>query len=51
MTEMATDAFALADDPECAMRDAIARHPVGRMGKPEDIAMWCCGSPLINRIM
>ena len=38
MTEMATDGFALADDPERAMRDAIARHPVGRMGKPEDIA-------------
>ena len=31
---MATDGFALADDPERAMRDAIARHPVGRMGKP-----------------
>ena len=38
MTEMATDGFALANDPERAMRDAIARHPVGRMGKPEDIA-------------
>jgi len=38
MTEMATDGFALADDPERAMRDAIARHPVGRMGKPDDIA-------------
>lgn len=38
MTEMATDGFALADNPERAMNDAIARHPVGRMGKPEDIA-------------
>ena len=38
MTEMATDGFALANDPDRAMRDAIARHPVGRMGKPEDIA-------------
>jgi meso-butanediol dehydrogenase/(S,S)-butanediol dehydrogenase/diacetyl reductase len=38
MTEMATDGFALANDPERAMHDAIARHPVGRMGKPEDIA-------------
>ena len=38
MTEMATDGLALANDPERAMRDAIARHPVGRMGKPEDIA-------------
>jgi meso-butanediol dehydrogenase/(S,S)-butanediol dehydrogenase/diacetyl reductase len=38
MTEMATDGFALADDPDRGMRDAIACHPVGRMGKPEDIA-------------
>jgi len=38
MTEMATDGFALADNPERAMKDAIARHPVGRMGKPDDIA-------------
>jgi putative intracellular protease/amidase len=38
MAEMATDGFALANDQECAMHDAIARHPVGRMGKPEDIA-------------
>ena len=37
-TEMATDGFALADDPDRGMRDAIACHPVGRMGKPEDIA-------------
>lgn len=38
MTEMAEDGFALARDPEAAMRDALARHPVGRFGKPEDIA-------------
>ncbi|SNT71920.1 SDR family NAD(P)-dependent oxidoreductase [Paracoccus seriniphilus] len=38
MTEMATDGFALANDPEKAMADALARHPVGRFGKPEDIA-------------
>lgn len=38
MTEMAEDAFALANDPERAMQDALARHPVGRMGTPEDIA-------------
>ena len=38
MTEMATDGFALADDPERALNDAIARHPVGRMGQPKDIA-------------
>ncbi|WP_324754643.1 SDR family oxidoreductase [Roseovarius sp. Pro17] len=38
LTEMADDAFALADNPESAKRDALARHPVGRMGAPEDIA-------------
>lgn len=38
MTQMAEDGFALADDPEKAMADALARHPVGRFGKPEDIA-------------
>ncbi|MCQ0093082.1 SDR family oxidoreductase [Roseovarius sp. M141] len=38
LTEMADDAFALANDPEAAKRDALARHPVGRMGTPEDIA-------------
>lgn len=38
MTEMAEDAFALANDPDKAMEDALARHPVGRFGTPEDIA-------------
>lgn len=38
MTEMAEDGFALAKDPEKAMADALARHPVGRFGAPEDIA-------------
>lgn len=38
MTQMAEDGFALANDPEKAMADALARHPVGRFGKPEDIA-------------
>lgn len=38
MTEMAEDAFALANDPDKAMEDALARHPVGRFGMPEDIA-------------
>lgn len=38
MTEMAQDGFALARDPERAMADALARHPVGRFGRPEDIA-------------
>lgn len=38
MTEMAEDGFALANDPAKAMSDALARHPVGRFGQPEDIA-------------
>ena len=38
LTAMADDAFAAARDPEAAKRDALARHPAGRMGKPEDIA-------------
>lgn len=38
MTEMAEDGFALARDPEKAMEDALARHPVGRFGQPSDIA-------------
>ena len=38
MTQMAEDGFALAKDPERATSDALARHPVGRFGKPEDIA-------------
>jgi NAD(P)-dependent dehydrogenase (short-subunit alcohol dehydrogenase family) len=38
MTDMAEAAFALATDPEAAQRDALARHPAGRFGKPEDIA-------------
>ena len=38
MTEMAETAFALADDPRAAMKDALARHFVGRFGAPEDVA-------------
>lgn len=38
MTEMAEDAFALADDPTAAQVDAVARHPVGRLGRPADVA-------------
>ena len=38
VTDMAEDAFALAGDPEAARRDAVARHPVGRLGEPADIA-------------
>ena len=37
-TGMLEAGFALADDPERAKADAIARHPVRRFGKPEDIA-------------
>jgi len=38
MTDMADAAFDLARDPEAAKRDALARHPAGRFGKPQDIA-------------
>lgn len=38
MTPMADAAFDLADDPPRAKQDALARHPVGRFGKPDDIA-------------
>lgn len=38
MTAMADEAFALADKPEKAKEDALARHPVGRFGQPQDIA-------------
>lgn len=38
MTGMADAAFSVAKDPESAKRDALARHPAGRFGQPEDIA-------------
>jgi NAD(P)-dependent dehydrogenase (short-subunit alcohol dehydrogenase family) len=38
MTGMADAAFELAGDAERAKTDALARHPVGRFGQPEDIA-------------
>ncbi len=38
MTGMADAAFALAKDPAAAQADALARHPAGRFGEPEDIA-------------
>jgi len=38
MTAMADDAFGLAKEPLKAKEDALARHPVGRFGTPEDIA-------------
>lgn len=37
-TALAGAAFAMTDDPEAAMADAIARHPVGRIGEPSDVA-------------
>jgi NAD(P)-dependent dehydrogenase (short-subunit alcohol dehydrogenase family) len=37
-TEMMDQAFAQSDDPADAERRALARHPLGRMGRPEDIA-------------
>jgi len=38
MTDMADAAFDLAKDPAAAKADALARHPAGRFGAPEDIA-------------
>jgi meso-butanediol dehydrogenase/(S,S)-butanediol dehydrogenase/diacetyl reductase len=38
MTEMADAAFDLADDPDAAKADALARHAAGRFGQPQDIA-------------
>ncbi len=38
MTGMADAAFAVADDPDAAKKDALARHPSGRFGEPADIA-------------
>ena len=38
MTGMADAAFAVAENPEVAKRDALARHPAGRFGEPGDIA-------------
>ena len=37
-TEMATKAFELADDPEAARAAAEARHPIQRLGRPDDVA-------------
>ncbi|MEM9464639.1 MAG: SDR family oxidoreductase [Actinomycetota bacterium] len=38
MTALADAAFDLADDPAAARAAATAKHPVGRMGDPADIA-------------
>ncbi len=37
-TALADAAFDLADDPAAARAAAIAKHPVGRMGQPGDVA-------------
>ncbi|MDH3690256.1 MAG: glucose 1-dehydrogenase [Gammaproteobacteria bacterium] len=37
-TDMLKQTFSVAADPEAARRAAISRHPVGRLGCPEDIA-------------
>lgn len=37
-TNMSQDAFALAKSPQAAARDAIDRHPLRRLGTPEDVA-------------
>ena len=38
MTGMADAAFAVSANPEKARLDALARHPAGRFGNPEDVA-------------
>ncbi|MBX2883250.1 MAG: SDR family oxidoreductase [Granulosicoccus sp.] len=38
MTDMADAAFAVAKNPAAAKKDALARHPIGRFGQPDDIA-------------
>lgn len=38
MTAMADAAFDAMDDPDSARAEATKRHPVGRMGRPEDVA-------------
>jgi len=46
-TGMLEAGFATAGDPEVAMNDALARHPVRRFGKPADIAamaVWLASS-------
>jgi len=37
-TEMAEVVFAQAEDPETMRAAAVARHPVGRLGSPDDVA-------------
>jgi NAD(P)-dependent dehydrogenase (short-subunit alcohol dehydrogenase family) len=37
-TDMADEGFDLAADPDAARADAVRRHPLGRFGRPADIA-------------
>jgi NAD(P)-dependent dehydrogenase (short-subunit alcohol dehydrogenase family) len=37
-TDMAVEGFDLASDPDAARADAVRRHPLGRFGRPADIA-------------
>lgn len=46
-TGMLEAGFATANNPDAAMNDALQRHPVGRFGKPSDIAsmaVWLASS-------
>lgn len=46
-TELADAAFALAADPAAARAEAVARHPVRRLGRPDDVAAavaWVAGA-------
>ena len=37
-TALVDAVFDLSDDPEVARRAAVSRHPVGRLGRPDDVA-------------
>jgi meso-butanediol dehydrogenase/(S,S)-butanediol dehydrogenase/diacetyl reductase len=37
-TDMADEGFDLARDPDAARADAVRRHPLGRFGRPADVA-------------
>ncbi|HEY8011794.1 MAG TPA: glucose 1-dehydrogenase [Rudaea sp.] len=41
MTDMVTGAAACLPDPEGFLKDIIARHPIGRLCEPEDVAYAC----------
>ena len=45
-TAMADTGFDLASDPDAARAAAVERHPVGRLGRPSDVAglvLWLAG--------